>query len=408
MPVSRDPETYWAVVTPTKWCGPPSEMSVSTYAEIEECPRRWALSTAEYKGVWDGRGYPPKLQLAAIEGSVVHLALEIITKEITRAGVPSLQAPQATQVLRDLGGYTRVVEHCVDSILRRFTDNPRAAHVMEHAQRALRGKVPALRERVQSMLARVRLQSGAQSVRTAEKKASEATRSALANGTYSEVELRAESIGWKGKVDLLAIGNDACAITDFKTGAPADAHGFQVRVYATIWRLDDELNPSGRLIDRLILSYEKHEIEVPPPSAHEIDEFRDELVARGRACEAALAAPIPAARPSTETCQFCGVRQLCDAYWAGATQAISDDGRFCDIELKLTGRHGPTSWAAVVVRARHLPAGTPALLRVRRFDDFESGALVRVLDGALAHDPEDDSSPVIVTLSLFSEVYVVD
>jgi len=92
-------------------------MSVSTCAEIEECPRRWALSAAEYPELWSGQGYPPMLQVAALAGSVVHWALEIITKQFTRAGVPSLNDPSAPQVLRELGGYTRVVDECVERIL---------------------------------------------------------------------------------------------------------------------------------------------------------------------------------------------------------------------------------------------------------------------------------------------------
>src|SRR5690348_5755829 len=110
-------------------------MSVSTHADIEECPRRWALGAAQYPDIWSGRGYPPRLQVAALAGSVVHLALELITKQLTVAGVPSLTDPSATQVLRELGGYTRVVEDCVDRLLRRFSDNPRALPLMEHAQR---------------------------------------------------------------------------------------------------------------------------------------------------------------------------------------------------------------------------------------------------------------------------------
>lgn len=408
MAASTDPKAFWTVVSPTKWPEPSSEMSVSAHADIDECPRRWALSAAEYKGVWSGRGYPPKLQLAALAGSVVHLALEIITKELTRARVPSLEDPLAAQILRDLGGYTRVVEQCVERILKRFADNPRALPFLEHAQRTLRGQVPLLRGRVQSMLVRVRLQSSARTAPSAAKKGAEASRSVLFNGTHAELELHARSIGWKGKVDLLTVSDDTCAITDFKTGTPDDTHEFQVRVYAALWRLDDQLNPSSRLIDRLILSYEKREIEVPPPSAQEIDNLRSELLARRKACEAALTEATPAARPSAKACRFCGVRQLCDDYWAGAMPVVSDEGCYGDIELMLTARHGPTSWAAVVVRARHLPPKAPALLRFREFDEFESGTLVRVLDGALAQDPEDGSAPVIVTLGLFSEAYVVE
>jgi hypothetical protein len=407
---AKDPNACWIVVTPTKWPDPPPEMSVSTYGQIEECPRRWALGAADYRHIWSGRGYPPKLQLAALAGSVVHLALEIITREITRAGVPSLNHPAATQVLRELGGYTRVVEECVGRILERFADNPRARPLMEHAQRTLRGQIPALRGRVQSMLARVRLRSGAQPepAASAGRKAFAPTRSPLASGAYTELELRAKTIGWKGKADLLVVADDACEITDFKTGAADDSHGFQVRVYAALWRLDGELNPSGRVVDRLVLSYESHDVEVVPPTAHEIDKLGDELLARRQACETELVAHPPAARPSAETCRYCGVRQLCDAYWAGAGQAVSEDGRFGDVELKLTRRHGPTSWDAVVTRARDMPEETPALLRLRQSDELKAGSRVRVLDGALARDPEAESALAIVTLSLLSEAYVVE
>jgi hypothetical protein len=399
------------VLTPVVWPTPPAEMSVSTHAEIEECPRRWALSAAEYPDLWGGRGYPPKLQVAALSGSVVHLALEIITKQLARAGVPSLSDPSAPQVLRGLGGYTRVVEECVERILKRYVDNPRAGVLMEYALRTLRGQVPTLRGRVQSMLSRLRLPKGPKvspAPTPTSKSSGPPQRLPLANGTYPEVEVRAKGIGWKGKVDLLVLDDEMCQLTDFKTGASDEAHKFQVRAYATMWWLDDELNPSARLVDRLVLAYEAQDVEVAPPSATEVDDLARHLLARRQAAEAALAASPPSARPSAESCRYCGVRQLCDEYWAGATQALSDDGRFGDVELKITGRHGPTSWDAVVVRARDIPAKTAALLRLQQPEDFKTGSRVRVLDGALARDPEDDAAPTIITLSALSEAYRVE
>jgi hypothetical protein len=101
------------------------------------------------------------------------------------------------------------------------------------------------------------------------------------------------------------------------------------------------------------------------------------------------------------------VRQLCDEYWAGTTQALTEDGRFGDIELKIVGRHGATSWDAVVMRARNLPAKMPALLRLQRHDNFELGMRVRILDAALARDPQDSAALAIVTLSAWSEAYRV-
>lgn len=408
--MSTNEKTHWRVVTPATWPPAPTEMSVSTHAEISECPRRWALSAADYPELWSGRGYPPKLQVAALAGSVVHLALEIITKQLTRAGVPSLGDPAAPQVLKALGGYTHVVEDCVERILRRYVDNPRAGALMEHAQRTLRGQIPTLRARVQSMLSRVRLLGSTPSapVASTPKSGGPPPRLPLVNGTYPEVEVRAKSIGWKGKVDLLVLDDDACEITDFKTGAADEAHKFQVRAYAVMWRLDNELNPSGRVVDRLVLAYESEDVDVAPPSTSEFDDLARDLLARRQAAEGALAARPPSARPNTDSCRCCGVRQLCDAYWASATQVVSDDGRFGDIEMKIVGRHGPTSWDAVVLRARDLPAKTTALLRLHQTGEFKLGTRVRVLDGAFARDPEDAAAPVIVTLSALSEAYRVE
>ncbi|WP_437984765.1 PD-(D/E)XK nuclease family protein [Sorangium sp. So ce117] len=383
---------------------------MSTSAEIEECPRRWALGAADYPALWDGRGYPPRLQLTALAGSVVHLALEIITKQLKRAGAPSQDHPRATQVLKELGGYTNIVQECVERILRRFADNPRALPLLEHARRTLRGQVPTLRTRVQAMLARLHLPSGASTAPSASDSTGQQPprRTPLTNGTYPEVELRAKSIGWKGKADLLVLSNEACEITDFKTGSADEAHKFQVQVYAVLWRLDDELNPTARVIDRLVLAYDSRDVEVVPPSAEEIDALAKDLLARRQAAEAALAARPPAARPSADACRYCSVRHLCDAYWTGAAQAVSDDGRFGDVELRIVRQHGPTSWDAVVVRARELSANTPVLLRLQQPTTFKPGTGVRVLDGALARDPEDATAPAIVTLGAFSEAYRVE
>jgi hypothetical protein len=399
---------HWQVVAPATWPPPPQEMSVSTWAEIEECPRRWALSAAEYPTVWSGRGYPPKMQVAALAGSVVHLALEIIAKQLARAGVSSMSDPSASMVVRELGGYTSIVEGCVERILKRYVDNPRAGTLMEHARRTLHGQVPALRARVQSMLNRLKLSKGSPSTSTAStapRSDGPPARLPLRKGNYPEVDVRARSIGWKGSIDLLVLNDEACEITDFKTGAADESHKFQVRAYAVMWRLDDELNPSGRVADRLVLSYESHDIDVAAPRASDIEDLARDLIARRLSAEAALAARPPSAHPNAETCRYCGVRQLCDAYWSSTTQIVSDDGRYGDVELKITGRHGPLSWDGEVVRGRDLPPKTPALLRLKQDYDFKKGARVRVLDAAIARDPEDGGAPAVVTLSVLSETY---
>jgi len=407
---------HWRVLTPPTWPAPPPEMSVSMHAAIDECPRRWALSAAEYPDIWSGRGYPPKLQAAALAGSVVHLALEIITKQLTCAGVPSLNDPSATQVLKELGGYTRVVEDCVERILKRFSDNPRALPLMEHAQRTLRGQVPTLRARVQSMLARLRLPKGASPTPTtsAVKTAGPPTRSPLANGTYPEVEVRAKSIGWRGKIDLLVLGDDACEITDFKTGVPDEHHKFQVRVYALLWSRDADVNPDRRRADRLVLAYEHGDVEVEAPSDADLDQLERHLTAQTAAALVSLSQKPPEAKPHPQQCPSCDVRHLCTEYWTRETQHLMGtalrERHIADATLAITGAHGPSSWDGLIVSGAIAKKGQRVLLRA----DGRSLALlpsqvVRVLSAHVSGTPEDDDSEsvLIFTLVATSEVFLV-
>jgi hypothetical protein len=404
------PETYRPSVAkvPMSWPPPPENMTVTAYEEITTCPRRWALSKATYSDLWQGQGYPPKLQVHAVKGSAVHLAVETITKKLILAGCPSVQDPRATSVLKDLGGYTKIVTDCVQRVLKRFADNPRSTRVMESAERTLRGQTPDLRMRVQSILARLRLpplpelpqSSGAASAKF---------RRPLAVGAYPEVELRAPRIRWKGKADLLVITDESCDITDFKTGAPDEAHGFQVQIYALLWSLDDELNPTHRPADRLVLAYPTGDVEVRTLSEDQLRIFEKDLLEGRESADAALAMQPPEARPTLESCRYCAVRHLCDEYWSqdNRSNRSGPEAPFSDAQLRILRRHGPTSFDAVLESTADNITGKPALLRIQESWQLEPGRRFRVLDAGIAVDSDDVTQREIVTLAMFSEIYEV-
>jgi hypothetical protein len=404
------PEIYRPSVAevPVSWPPPPEEMTVTAYEEINTCPRRWALRTADYPDLWQGQGYPPKLQVHAVKGSAVHLAVETITRKLILAGCPSVQDPRATSVLKELGGYTKIVTDCVQRILKRFADNPRSTRLMDSAERALRGQTPDMRMRVQSILARLRLpplpevheHSGVASVKV---------RRPLTIGAYPEVELRAPRIRWKGKADLLVITNEICEITDFKTGAPDEAHRFQVQMYALLWSLDDELNPTHRAVSRLVLAYSTGDVEVGLLREDQLRVFEKDLLERRESADAALALQPPEARPTLESCRFCGVRHLCDVYWSQDNQVgrPRSEARFSDAQLTILRRHGPMSFDAVLEPTADSVIGKSALLRVQESLELEPGRCFRVLDAGIAVDSDDTAQPVIVTLAMFSEIYAV-
>jgi hypothetical protein len=235
-------------------------------------------------------------------------------------------------------------------------------------------------------------------------------RGPLRSGAFPEIELRAERLGWKGKADLLALSDDFCEITDFKTGTREERHGLQMRVYALLWSRDHDLNPGRRLADRLVLGYTDGEVEVAAPTAEQLDDLEIELVNRRAAAERAVSQQPPEARPSPQHCFACDVRQLCDKYWLRETQrdlAIqASRRRFADIELTIEKRHGPTSWDVVVDVLRGTGAGKRALLRTKTDVAFRAGERVRVLDADMATE-SDDLEPLIISLGVLSETYSV-
>ncbi len=384
-------------------------MTVSTLAEIEACPRRWALSMASYPELWSERGYPPRVHLKTLAGSVVHIVLETVTRELARAGCPSVQDASAVAVLKSLGGLSKVVGQTIDQLMDRLAANPRSNRVRDHFTRSLRAQAPELRGRVQTMLCRRHMpRSAAGPAPTGRPR----FRGPLANGVHCEIELRAPQLLWKGKADLLALAPDMCEITDFKTGELSDEHRFQVRTYALLWSRDNELNPTRRLADRLILAYATGDIEVPAPTQEELQELERELARRGSAAREAVSNEPPEARPDAQRCRYCGVRQLCDAYWLAETQhclgAVPNDVRLTDAELTITGRHGPTSWNTIVTLSPCVQKGTYALLRTTGEVDLRAGDRLRLLDVSITvHTGEDNTRTAILTYGTLSEKYAV-
>lgn len=188
-------------------------------------------------------------------------------------------------------------------------------------------------------------------------------------------------------------------------------HGFQVQIYALLWSLDEELNPNRRSVSRLILAYSTGDIEVATLSGDQLRAFETDLLERRKTTEVALLVDPPTARPTVENCRFCGVRHLCDVYWKHKKSTGDPepglDVRFSDAQLRIVSRHGPLSFDAVLETTAGIALDRPALLRVQDPLDLHSGGRFRILDAGVAVDPDNPARPMIVTLTMFSEIFAV-
>jgi len=119
------PIPIWKVAEPTDQARAPEWMSFHVFKEAQRCPLSVALRRSSYSQLWGGFGYPSRPTAAAVSGIVVHEAAEILLKELAQAGVTSLMHPEAMNVLRRLGGFTKVLENSLVEFFARENDNPR-------------------------------------------------------------------------------------------------------------------------------------------------------------------------------------------------------------------------------------------------------------------------------------------
>lgn len=415
MPESSNPRA-WLVSPPSVWPKPPLWMSFTTLLDLEACPRRWALGAADYPHLWTRRGYPRVPQPAALEGAVVHLAIETVTSALLERRSTSLLDESAFSTLRELGGYTAVILRSLERVLLPHEANPRAAPVFDSIRRRLTARVPELRSRVQRFLSRIQLEGNTRGFPSSNARSAEESRQQLRLGSYSEVELRVSELRWLGVADLLTLSTTHCEIRDFKTGSAKNEHELQLLTYALLWARDRNPNPSGRLADRLVLSYEDGDVDVPAPGEHALRSIEDELRDRTTATLAALQADPPEARPSPDNCRYCPVRHMCEPYWRWYPRQRGDNessrGHLADLQIKVLRSHGPKSWDSMVESSSESQPGAAILFRTGTLGfELHSGQRLRLLNVHMETPDEDPvekrRAPAVATMLAGTEAFAM-
>jgi hypothetical protein len=363
------------------------------------------LRRATYPDIWNRRGYPESPSLPALAGDIIHHALELVIKAMASRGCETANAPCAVQAMQELGGYTAVVSAAADRRLAALEGNPRIQDRIATLRQALHQRRPDMRRRVQAVIAMTEmLPIDSTDVSTVE---APDARLPLANGSHTEVELRAADIRWIGRADLLTVLPEGCEITDYKTGSPDDDHVEQLETYALLWSRDSDLNPSARPASRLVLRYPSGDQVVAIPGESRLGSIETDLADRTKAAVSELGKRPPPARPAVETCKGCPVRQLCSEYWmfldrSGEGIDRQGEAQFGDIEVQIKQRHGPRSWQIQVAHGSRA-IGATILRTPSESVTFPLGGYQRILNAAIGVD--DDSNTPILTMTSASEAF---
>lgn len=412
--MADDSQAYvWQIVTPAEWPSPPQRMSLSLLAELESCPRKWALEAANYPEIWKRQGYPKAMNIASLKGVIVHGCLKVITDGVMKQNGPMDSQEAFISGLRNLGGYSNVIRKELDRIVKQFDENPRVRLALPAAIRRIEDRIPEIRLRIQHLLARVPLELVVRRGDSPQRTGVETT-SGLTNGTYTEVVLRHKDISWIGIADMIHLSVERCTIRDFKSGKPDPAHRLQLRIYAWLWARDRTANPLGRLADELVITYAESDIYEIPPTRQELDSMDKEFKYRTAIAIETLNQSPPPARPNAGNCRFCGVRQLCNEYWAVNSRdpqlRLPERGKYSDVELKITESMGPHSWLAQIMSSSVGGNGEVALLHLPHISmSLDCDECIRLIGANLnaARDEFDQrqSQHVTVTANINTEIY---
>ena len=333
-------DSFYDLKEPTSWANPPSTYSFTSLQALRACPRRWQL----LHSTWGSFSrFPERPHPAAIEGQIVHEALDLLGRELGRRGRPAIASAGFREAV-SVCGFWDFFSAQVEQWNRRLVTHPRAGpgHVVRTEPRDLANQ--AIR------LVRMQYQpSAAESIPARVGKSSGAEGSPLSvvrtRGSVSEVRLAHPGIPVVGVVDLVALEEDlSTTVIDFKTGAPKPDHEQQVLLYALLW-----WRVTGNRPEKLVIQYLDSDWTMSPS---ESDLIRTEDLTAEQVSQAtdALAAR-PAAAETGENCARCPVRAGCDEGWSWCERASQRHASEKAVDIEVTVSSEPTPTGFIGARA---------------------------------------------------------
>ena len=346
---------------PTDWVETPNVFSFTSLESISRCPRRWQF----LRSAWGPhRRFPVPPSVAALEGRVIHRALEKLARALGARGRPQIGTAEFQSAMGDCdfwGIFSALLVEMNEGDLRSMGRNVISRPPRELANRAIRlfrasyvpgNGVPWRPARGGRMEDQTKWKALLHS-----------------RGSVAEAELTHPQLPFMGIIDLVVMARDGrSTILDYKTGKHADSDQQQVLLYALLWwRATGDL-PAATTIQYLDGCLTA---AVDATKLEEVEELLARRLRHARGCLGQHPAP---SQPST-ACRYCPVRARCDEGWAAAGYAA--DRHHLDLEMTVQSEIHATGFMAkksdgtilsVVLDsslAGHLPTGLAIGNRIR-------------------------------------------
>ncbi|MGE6759409.1 PD-(D/E)XK nuclease family protein [Corallococcus interemptor] len=378
--------SFYELQAPTEWAAPPLTWSSTTIDDIEACPRRWQLLRS---GWGEHDRFPVRPSPAALEGQIVHDALDRLTRACGQRGNPAFGSAEFAAALADADffpGFARAVSDWQ----QRLTSHPRPGPAFR-----LRATAEELANRSVRMFREQYKPEGCSTSQAAEH-ATEMpadVRSWLRQKrAISEVKITHPELPFLGIIDRVQQEPDGVEIVDFKTGKPSDKHRRQLMRYALLWwrkTKDAPVRVSAQYLDS---------VESWLVTQGALEDIEADLVKKIPLLTDALSERPAAAKPGTG-CHTCPVRARCAVGWAVGEEAALVDGRG-DAELVVKAKAGEHGFLASSRAGAEIAVVYDAAV-AKLLPEHVDGQVLRVLDGVWKEKRSQ------LELKAWTEVFVV-
>lgn len=381
--------SFYALQAPTEWAAPPTTWSSTSLDEIEACPRRWQLLHSQWANY---KRFPTRPNPAAVEGTIVHDALDRLTRACGQRGNPPFGTAEFAAALAEADfypGFNRAVAEWQSTL---------DAHPRPGPAFRLRARPEDLANRAVRMF-REQYKPGTpdnnRAAAAVESAAEEVDLGKLLRrkGALSECTLIHPTLPFLGKLDRVQLASDGVEIVDYKTGRANEKHRRQLLRYALLW-----WRVTGERPVRISAQYLEG-ADTWPVGQNELEAVEQDLSLKISSFLEALTSKPANAVPGSN-CVRCPVRARCSSGWVAGEEAAQTNDRG-DAELLLIeapGEHGflargrGGASVAVVYEAQIAKLLPP----------LAAEKVVRVLDGEWAEKRSQ------LELKAWSEVYVLE
>lgn len=377
--------SFYELKEPTRWAEPPTLFSFSSLQSIRQCPRRWQMINSEW-GIH--KRFPERPQPSAIEGQIIHEALDKLARELGKCGHPPIGSLAFQAAIESCGFWdffaekinywnTNLASHSQAGYRYTLQTKPR-----DLANQAIR----LFREQYQPKTSQASNEVPLPLPLTKVSSETEQGLLSLLNekGALSELRLEHPSLPVMGIIDLIILDDAGfTTIVDFKTGMRKTSHEEQLYLYAVLWWRVTNNQPAKIIVQYLDTHWETLLKEDDLLAAEE--NVSNEIYQAVEILEQQ-----PASAKTSQDCLYCPIRPRCEEGWAFCQKQISHGLVKRQIDLEVTVVSSPTSTGFLGT----CPTGkTVSIVYTNAvafsFPRLEYGRTFRLVDAAISKNGEE-------------------